>query len=532
MKTLKSLILSLLLAGLSCSMSEAEEKQKVISPAEVTILHTCDFHGRHMPFRVVSEDATSQTGNPQKPENRFGKEGRIGGFEALASAVERVRQKQGEQNVLLVHAGDTFSDDLLGNLTQGEAVIRMMNAVGYDYMALGNHDFDYGVEQTRHLQKLADFPLRGANIIEQKTNQLFLGKPFHIFSMGKVKIAVLALGYHNTDQTTAPKNIQGLRFVNGIETARRYVPELRRQADVVVILSHQGTAVDKLLAREVDGIDLIIGGHSHDRLHPAITVNGTKIVQAMSDTAALGEVRVSLVAGQVVKIEDELHMLWAKDYSHPKMATLIADIRQPHRQKLEEVIGIAKTRIPRKYKHESPFDVLVAELLRQETGAEVALLPGVGYGITLPQGEVTREDLYTLLPHPAKLATFTLTGQQIHDVLEQSATNQEAENPLDRVGGLIQTSGMTWTLDWAAQQGKRVRDVQVNAVQLDRNKSYRVASHSGMLNGIHRYDELRDAEEVKVSEESIVDIVERHFQRSESIVAPQPTNITLIPKPR
>lgn len=193
---------------------------------------------------------------------------------------------------------------------------------------------------------------------------------------------------------------------------------------------------------------------------------------------------------------------------------------------------MAKTLIPRKYKHESPFDVLVANLLRQETGAEVVLLPGVGYGITLPQGEVTREDLYTLLPHPAKLATFTLTGQQIHDVLEQSATNQEAENPLDRVGGLIQTSGMTWTLDWVAQQGKRVRDVQVNAVRLDRNKSYRVASHSGMLNGIHRYDELRDAEEVKVSEESIVDIVEHHFQRSESIVAPQPTNITLIPKPR
>jgi len=528
---MRTVILSLLLAGWAYSSSEAEEKNESIRPTVVTILHTCDFHGRHLPFMVVAEDATSQTGNPQQPDNRFQGEGLIGGFEALAAAVEKIRKNQGEQNVLLLHSGDTFSDDLLGNLTEGEAIIRMMNAVGYDYMALGNHDFDYGVSQTRRLQNLATFPMRGANIVEEETEQPFQGRPFNIFQVADVKVAVLALGYHNTHQTTAPKNIRGLRFTNGIETARHYVPKLRREADVVVILSHQGTAVDKVLAKEVDGIDLIVGGHSHDRLHPAITINHTKIVQAMSDTAALGEVRISLTGGKITTIEDELHLLWERDFSNRDMATLIAEIRRPHRGKLEEVIGIVKTSISRQYKYESPFDLLVADLLRQQTKADVALLPGVGYGVTLPPGKVNREALHTLLPHPVKLATFQLTGRQIQSLLEQSATNLTADNPLDRVGGLIQTSGMTWTIDLTQGEGKPIRDVRINGTPLVMDKSYRVASHQGMLNGIHRYDELLKAEDVQISDERVVDIVERHFQQADSISAPKPTHIKQISNP-
>ena len=110
---MRSLFLSLLLTGGFCPSSEAEETSETSRSTVVTILHTCDFHGRHIPFAVVPEDATSQTGNPQQPDNQFQGEGRIGGFEALAAAVERIRQKRGEQNVLLLHTGDTFSDDLL-----------------------------------------------------------------------------------------------------------------------------------------------------------------------------------------------------------------------------------------------------------------------------------------------------------------------------------------------------------------------------------------------------------------------------------
>lgn len=522
-----SMILFALIVGGGCSVGFGDEEPHSSSTV-ITILHTCDFHGRHMPFVVGPGSATSQTGNPRQPDNRFEREGKIGGFEALVAAVKHVRRERGEQNVLLLHAGDTFSDDLLGNLTQGEAIIRLMNSVGYDYMALGNHDFDYGVNRTRRLQELATFPMRGANVIEQKSGKPLFGEPFKVFTVGDVKVGVLALGYHNTHQTTAPKNIRGLQFTDGIEVAGRYVPQLRCQVDVVVILSHQGTAVDKLLAQKVNGIDLIIGGHSHDRIHPALEVNGTKIVQAMSDTAALGEVRIKLKNNQIETVEDELHMLWADKFSDEATATLIDEMRKPHRDQLEQIIGTAAAPIARQYKRDSPFDVLVGELLWRQTGADVALLPGVGYGITLRKGKVSREDLYTLLPHPVKVVTLKLTGKQIRDTLEQSAKNLSAKNPLHRVGGLIQSSGLTWTLMLPSPQGKRVQDVKINGIALDDSKVYTVATHSGMIRGIHRYEELPKGKDVQVANEWVVEIVEGHFRHASPVSPPKAPHVALI----
>ncbi|MCG6155879.1 bifunctional metallophosphatase/5'-nucleotidase [Rubinisphaera margarita] len=523
-----SMILFALILGGGCSVALGGEDTESPS-AVITILHTCDFHGRHMPFVVGPGNATSQTGNPRQPDNHFEREGSIGGFEALAAAVKEIRRERGEQNVLLLHAGDTFSDDLLGNLTQGEAIIRLMNAVEFDYMALGNHDFDYGLSRTRRLQELAKFPMRGANVIERETGKPLFGEPFKVFSAGKAKVAVLALGYHNTDQTTAPKNIRGLEFTDGSEVAAHYVPELRRQADVVVVLSHQGTAVDSLLAQRVEGIDLIIGGHSHDRIHPALEVSGTKIVQAMSDTAALGEVRIRIANGRIESIEDELHMLWSEDFPPDQAtATLIDSLRKPHRDQLEQSIGTAAAPIARQYKQESQFDGLVAELLRQQSGADVAFLPGVGYGITLRKGKVSREALYTLLPHPAKLVTLRLTGKQIRDTLEQSATNLTATDPRNRVGGLIQTAGMTWTVVLDSPGRQRIRDVKVDGVSLDDARVYNVATHSGMLQGIHQYAELTRGKDVQITNKRVVDIVEDHFRNAPAVSPPTEQHVTVI----
>lgn len=522
-----STILFALIVGGGCSVSFGEEERHS-SSAVITILHTCDFHGRHMPFVAGPGSATSQTGNPRQPDNRFERKGKIGGFEALAAVVKNIRRERGEQNVLLVHAGDTFSDDLLGNITQGEAVIRLMNAVGYDYMALGNHDYDYGVNRTRSLQELATFPMRGANIIQQESGKPVFGEPFKVFTVGDVKVGVLALGYHNTHQTTAPKNIRGLQFTNGIEVAGRYIPQLRRQADVVVILSHQGTAVNKLLAQKVKGIDLIIGGHSHDRIHPAVEVNDTKIVQAMSDTAALGEVIIKLKNNQIATIEDELHMLWADNFSDEVIGTLIDEIRKPHRDQLEQIIGTVAAPIARQYKRDSPFDLLVGELLRRQTGADVALLPGVGYGVTLRKGKVSREALHALLPHPVKVATLKLTGKQIRDTLEQSAKNLTANDPMHQVGGLIQSSGLTWTLILPSPVGKRLQDVKINGIALDDSKVYTVATHSGMIRGIHRYEEFPKGKDVQITNELVVEIVERHFRAASPVLPPKAPHVTLI----
>lgn len=499
---------------------------------QVTILHTNDGHGRYAGFAVSPGDATAQTGDPGRSPTGFARAGRVGGFAVLATAVEQIRRARGPDNVLLLNAGDTFSDDLLGNLTEGEAVMRLMRAVGFQFMALGNHDFDYGTARTRELERIGGFPLRGANVIDTETGAPFLGDPTRVVTVGDVRIGLLALGYHNTDQTGNKKNTASLRFTSGIEAAQEQVPRLRRAADVVVVVSHQGTAVDEVLAQQVPGIDVIIAGHSHDEISPPRRIGSTWLAQALSDTAALGELTLTVQDGRLTEVRGASHTLWHDQYPpDARIAGLVEALRASHRDRLDEVIAVAAERIGRQYKSESPFDVLVGEMLREETGAEVAFLPGVGYGVSLEAGPITREALYTLVPHPNEIVTLTLTGAQILSALEQSATNQRPENPLDRVGGLLQTAGMRWTVDLRRPPGTRIRNVRVGDRPLEPTRTYRAVTHSGMLQGLHRYRAFGEASEVRRLDRRLNEVVEARMRVSGTVRPPALGNITLIKDP-
>lgn len=521
----------LTLAALSIAALEACTTRPLPVGGEtlVTLAHVNDTHGRHLPMRVSPGNATAQTGDPGREEQSFSRAGTVGGYAALATALRQLRQRVGPGNVVLLHGGDTFGDDLLGNLTKGEATIRLLNALGFQFLALGNHDFDYGAERTRQLQALATFPMRGANVTDASGNP-FLGEPFRIVRAGGVRVAVLALAYHNTDQTGSPDNVRGLTFGSGIEAARRWVPQLRGRADVVVVLSHQGSKVDRELARSVPGIDVIVGAHSHDAIAPPERVGGTWMAQALSDGAVLGELTLALGPDRrVARVTGRLHTLWTEQFAPDgDVARLVEHLRAPHRAALEAPVATAAERIGRRYKSESPFDALAGEILREHTGAEIAFLPGVGYGVSLEPGVVTREALTALLPHPTKVATVLLTGRQLLDVLEQSASNQKPADAMDGVGGLVQTSGLKWTIDLARPAGQRVRDVRVGEAPVEPAREYRVVTHEGMLKGLHRYRAFGAGRQPKVLELSVSEVVEAALKRRGTVRAPALGNVTLI----
>ncbi|MBT9395096.1 bifunctional metallophosphatase/5'-nucleotidase [Hymenobacter sp. NST-14] len=514
----------------SCQRALSRQEAATVS-GSFTILHTNDIHGRHRPFAVSPGNATAQTGDPGRSPSSFERAGQVGGFAHLATAVQRVRQERGAGNVLLLDGGDTFSDDLLANLTKGAANIRLMNALGYQFMALGNHDFDYGAARTRELQQLARFPIRGANVTDKATGQPFLGEPTQVFTVGGVRVGVLALAYHNTAQTGNPDNTKELTFSSGLEAARHYVPALRARADVVVVLSHQGTKVDERLAREVPGIDLVVGAHSHDRIAPPRQVGKVWVVQALSDAAVLGQLTVQVKAGKITSVEGTAPTLWTKEFpADATIAQLVDSLRAPHRAQLEAVLATATGRIGRQYKSASPFDQLAGELLREATGAELAFLPGVGYGVSLEPGPVTREMLYTLLPHPSKLVTLELTGAQVRQLLEQTATNQNPGDDLARVGGLLQSSGLDWTADLNRPVGQRVSGVQVNGQPLDPQRPYRVVTHNGMLSGIHRYTTFAKGQNIQKLDKGVTQVVEAGLRRRGSLAPPKLARVQVVAK--
>lgn len=484
----------------------------------LTILHTNDMHGRYRPITIIKGSATSQTGDPGRTWDEFDREGTAGGFAALATAVSRIRRERGPDNVLLVDGGDTFSDDLLGNLTRGEAVIRLMNCLGYQLMALGNHDYDFGSERTRELDQIANFPMRAANVVDVKTGQPFLGDPTIVFQAAGIRVGFLTLTYHNTGFTGNPKNYEGLEFKDGIEAVRRYLPDLRERSDVVVVLSHLGSAPE---------MDIIIGAHSHDRISNE-RIGDVTLVQAVSDNSVLGEIEVSFHGMQMTNVESRLHTLWLEEFPEDEeIVRQVAALRAPYQDTLEEVIAIAAEPIGRHYRSESPFDKLVGEILCAHTGAQIAFMPGVGYGVTLHPGAITREALYTLIPHPAKLVTMQLTGDRVLEILEQCATNQAPGDPRLIVGGLVQTAGLRWSVDFSQPSGSRVSTVYVRNEVLLKDKSYIIATNAGMARGLHRYKAFTKGRDVVIHDLQVNELVEKAFAEMGTVRSPGLGDITL-----
>ena len=500
-----------------------------IASGSFTILHTNDIHGDLREFVVDTGDATAQTGDPGRPYQQYPRAGVIGGFARVASAVKQIRASQPTGSVILVDAGDTFGDGLLANLTRGEATLRLMDKLGYTFMALGNHDYEYTAANTQRLQGLLHFPMRAANAIVKATGQPFLGDPTTVVTVGGIRVGLLALTYHNTDQTGNRTNTQDLEFASGIETARKYVPALRTRADIVVVVSHQGTVVDSLLGVRVPGIDLIVGGHSHDRIQPPRRVGGAWMVQALSDASALGELKVNVQDGHVASVEGAVHELYADQYQpDAAFASAVDSMRAPYRDTLQAVVATAENRIGRQYKSESPVDRLAADILRQYGKADVAFLPGLGFGVTIQPGPITREMVVGLFPHPTTVVHETLTGAQMLAVLEQSATNLRPANDMDRVGGLVQTSGMRWTVDLTKPVAHRISDVTIGGASLIPARRYRVMTNGGLLQGTHRYVWFAEGMNIERDERSFADVLEQGLRAMQTVRAPMAGDIRLI----
>jgi 5'-nucleotidase / UDP-sugar diphosphatase len=342
-----------------------------------------------------------------------------------------------------------------------------------------------------------------------------------------LNVGFLALGYHNSGLTGSKKNLEPLEFTGGIEAVRRYLPGLRQRCDFAVILSHMGTAMDRVLAQEVPEVELIIGAHSHDRIS-AERVGQTVLVQAGSDASVLGETVVSLEDGKVARLENRLHTLWSDQYpDDPEMSRLLEKLRRPHQADLDEVIGRVGAPIGRNYRSESPFDKLVGEMMCQELDAEVAFLPGVGYGITLLPGPLTREALYTLIPHPAKVITLDLTGAQILEILEQSALNQKPGDPRRIVGGLVQTAGLRWRLDYGKPSGSRISQVSVRGQPLQKEQTYRSATNSGMQGGLHNYTTFAQGQNIQEHDLRLHHLVEQAIRKISVLNPPEMGDIIL-----
>lgn len=427
-------------------------------PVRVTIVGTNDIHGAVWPVPAFWRN------QPDPPP--------VGGFAALAHYVGRIREEN--ENVLLLDAGDFFQGTPEGNLSLGEIPLLAMNYLGYDALALGNHEFDFGVELVLNLSRKAAFPFLAANmeVIDPRLPDFF--RDYAVFDFEGVRILVIGVNTSRLFAMTEP-DLESQLAVSGEEDAvRRVMEETAGEWEVCLVLSHIGLERDRELAAAVDGIDFIFGGHSHTGLREPVEVNSTRIVQTYgrNTTAAVLDFEYCRRAGEVTGTDYRLIELdYSEETSDPGMELLLEYATAGIRELMDVEIGRAAHGLSRdRGLPSSPIGSFVADVIQESAGADFAFYNRTGIRKDLPAGPITRRDVFETIPFDNSIVVVEMDGAEVGEMLAYFFRWDNYSYDF--------SDGVMISLDLAADPDSRVTGVLVGDEPLDEVRGYRVATNS------------------------------------------------------
>lgn len=459
MRDFKKLLLLTILIILFSSLIFAQE----LKPIEIKILHINDFHGRLQPYIVksISENIP------------------VSGGAYLAYLINEERSKNPDGTILL-SAGDMFQGTPISNIFKGEPVIKMMNYLKFDAMTIGNHEFDWGRDLLQNWIKKSNFPYLSANILENG-NYLPYIKPYVILERKGIKIAIIGLTTPETAYIVKPDYVKDLTFVEPEKVLSNLIKEVKdKGAQLIIVLSHLGYDADKKLAENVQGIDVIVGGHSHTVITKPVIVRGTIIVQAGYNGIYLGvlDLKIQPETGLILDFtkENALKIVFAgsENKYDIEIANLVETYSSQLKEEFSKVVGETLVDLVRNYNEESNVGNVVCDAMLEASKAQIAFQNSGGIRIDIPKGKITMEQVYSMLPFDNVLVEMDLTGKDILDLLEQSATLEK---------GILQIAGIKVKYDMRRPAGSRVIEVFVKDEPLDPNKVYRVVTNDFLAAG-------------------------------------------------
>ncbi|MBM3604908.1 MAG: multifunctional 2',3'-cyclic-nucleotide 2'-phosphodiesterase/5'-nucleotidase/3'-nucleotidase [Alphaproteobacteria bacterium] len=460
------------------------------------ILHTNDVHSRIEP--INSSDSTCNDEQSAAGEC-------FGGVARISAKINELRDQIVAEggNVLVLDAGDQYQGSLFYTTYKGKEVVEFMNAIGYDAMAVGNHEFDDGPEGLAVLVDGVDFPVLSSNIDVSQSNVLAERVAKHaVIEIGEHKVGVVAALAMDTPETASPG--PNVIFQDDIESLSAAVEDLSAQGvDTIIALTHVGFVRDQELAATVPGLDAIVGGHSHTLLGDMDGADGSyptmvagpdgaevPIVQAYAYGKYLGHLTLTFDdEGVLTSAEGQPILLDASVVPDEALAARVADMAEPIEALREEVVASTSAPIDGDRANcrarECEMGNLVADAMVdrvREQGVTIAIQNGGGLRASIDEGEVTMGEVYTVLPFQNTLATFQLTGADIIAALENGAGQYE-----EAAGRFAQVSGLKYTVDPAAEAGARISEVMVEAegqwVPIDESATYGIATNNYMRGG-------------------------------------------------
>lgn len=531
-----TVVLALILASFPLAGSSAPKRVHLV------VLGTTDLHGNLFPVDYYTN----------KADNR--------GLAKIATLIRQFRKEN--QNVLLIDSGDTIQGTPLEyyhnkkNNQPPDPMMLAMNALHYDAMTVGNHEYNFGLQVLEKARSEAQFPWLSANTYNKGTNQTHY-QPYLIKEVAGVRIAVLGLTTPGIPNWENVPNYAGLEFREPLSEAMKWVPVLRRKerADVVIIAMHMGVEQDLrtgeinpgqvanenraiAIAKQVPGVDLIFMGHTH-RDVPSLVVNGVQLIQANYWGRHLARVdlylenvaprwRVFARAARTFAVDDRV----APDQ---ELLQIGAPYDRETQAWLSRPIGESTAELTAT---EARFrDTAILDLIQRvqlEAGkADVSMAAVFNAEARIAKGPVTVRDIAGLYVYENTLVVLEVTGQQVKDALEHSAKYFRPYEPGKSAAELVDekvpaynfdiAEGVTYVLNIAKPIGQRIENLQFQGKPLAPTQKVRLATNNYRVNGGGGYTMYKGAPVVYRSSEEIrqliIDWVERH-----KTIPTEPTN--------
>ncbi|MDB6181519.1 bifunctional metallophosphatase/5'-nucleotidase [Paracoccus fistulariae] len=465
------------------------------------ILHTNDLHSRVEPINKYDSTCDEET----KAAGEC-----FGGVARVAAKVKELRDQITADggNVLVLDAGDQYQGSLFYTTYKGKDVAEYMNAIGYDAMALGNHEFDDGPEGLLNLVDGVDFPVVSGNL-DLSQSQILKGKVGDVLTLevGGEKIGIVSALAMDTPETASPG--PNVIFMDDIDSMKADVQELTDAGvNKIIALTHTGYLRDQEYASQVEGLDAVVGGHSQILLgdlegakgpYPTMVTgpDGTEIpvVTAYGYSKYLGHLVLTFDDdGKLLKAEGAPILLDSSVPEDEALVARIAEMSGPIKALREETVAETTASIDGDRANcrarECEMGVLVADAMLDRVasqGVSIAIANGGGLRASIDAGPVTMGEVYTVLPFQNTLATFQLKGADVVTALENGASQYEEGG-----GRFAQVAGLKYTVTPTAEVGSRISDVMVRDGEdwapIDPEAIYGVVSNNYMRGGGDGYD--------------------------------------------
>lgn len=484
---IRNLLLSAAVFAFSAPMAMAEYS--------LTILHTNDFHDRFEPINRFDSGCNEE-------DNAEGK--CFGGMARLVTAINDAKARH--DNYLLVDAGDMFQGTLFFQFYIGDTAAEFMNKLGYDAMAVGNHEFNKGPQALAAFVDQADFPVLMANadVTAEAALKDIVLKSAVIEKAGE-KIGLVGVTPQNNDELSSPG--PNIVFTDPSPAIQAEVDKLTAEGvNKIIVLSHSGYPTDMVIALNTTGVDVIVGGHSNTLLsntsdraagpYPDM-VNDVAIVQAYAYGKYLGELNVTFDDdGNVIEASGEPILIDSTIAEDADTLARVAELAGPLDEIRNEVV--AETAAPiegdRSFCRavECEMGNLIADAMLdrvKDQGIDIAIQNGGGIRASIDAGPVTKGEVLTVLPFQNTLSTFQVTGAVVIEALENGVSQIE-----EGAGRFPQVAGMSYAFDASAEPGSRISDVMVAGAPIEMDKVYGVVSNNYVRNGGDGYSMFEDAD--------------------------------------